>query len=36
MSDFYSVFWDYYVAIISIVSVLGCAVFLWMQSKRTV
>jgi cytochrome c oxidase cbb3-type subunit III len=36
MSDFYSVFWDYYVAIISIVSVIGCAVFLWMQSKRTV
>jgi cytochrome c oxidase cbb3-type subunit 3 len=36
MSDFYSVFWDYYVAIISIVSVLGCAVFLWMQSRRTV
>lgn len=36
MSDFYSVFWDYYIAIISIVSVLGCGVFLWMQSKRTV
>jgi cytochrome c oxidase cbb3-type subunit 3 len=36
MSDFYSVFWDYYVAIISIVSVLGCAVFLWLQTKRTV
>ncbi|MGB3429473.1 MAG: cytochrome-c oxidase, cbb3-type subunit III, partial [Burkholderiaceae bacterium] len=36
MSDFYSVFWDYYVAILSSVSVLGCAVFLWMQSKRTV
>jgi len=36
MSDFYSVFWDYYVAIISIVSVIGCAVFLWMQSKRTI
>ena len=36
MSDFYSIFWDYYVAIISIVSVLGCAVFLWMQGRRTV
>ena len=36
MSDFYSVFWDYYVAILAIVSVLGCAVFLWMQGKRKV
>ncbi|GMV58453.1 MAG: hypothetical protein AMXMBFR72_15600 [Betaproteobacteria bacterium] len=36
MSDFYSVFWDYYVAIITAVSVIGCGVFLWMQSKRTV
>ncbi|MGZ8981524.1 MAG: cytochrome-c oxidase, cbb3-type subunit III [Burkholderiaceae bacterium] len=36
MSDFYSVFWDYYVGIISMVSVIGCAVFLWMQSRRTV
>jgi cytochrome c oxidase cbb3-type subunit 3 len=33
MSDFNSGFWDYYVAIISIVSVVGCAVFLKMQSK---
>ncbi|MCK6430802.1 MAG: cytochrome C oxidase Cbb3, partial [Burkholderiaceae bacterium] len=36
MSDFSSVFWDYYVAIITAVSVIGCGVFLWMQSKRTV
>jgi cytochrome c oxidase cbb3-type subunit 3 len=36
MSDFTSVFWDYYVAILSIVSVVGCAVFLWLQSRRTV
>ena len=36
MSDFYSVFWDYYVAVISIVSVLGCAVFLWSQSRKTI
>ena len=35
-SGFYSAFWDYYVAIITIVSVLGCAVFLWSQSRRTV
>jgi cytochrome c oxidase cbb3-type subunit 3 len=35
-SQFYSAFWDYYIAIISIVSVVGCAVFLWMQSRRTV
>ena len=33
MSDFKSGFWDYYVAIISIVSILGCAVFLKMQSR---
>jgi len=36
MSDFYSVFWDYYVAIITVVSVIGCGVFLWVQSKRRV
>jgi cytochrome c oxidase cbb3-type subunit 3 len=36
MSDFYNVFWDYYVAIISIVSVIGCAVLLWKQSRSTV
>jgi cytochrome c oxidase cbb3-type subunit 3 len=36
MSDFYSVFWDYYVAIISAASVIGCAVFLKLQSRRRV
>jgi cytochrome c oxidase cbb3-type subunit 3 len=36
MSDFNNIFWDYYIAIISIVSVLACGVFLWMQSKRTI
>jgi cytochrome c oxidase cbb3-type subunit 3 len=36
MSDFYSVFWDYYVAIISVASVIGCAVFLKVQSRRRV
>jgi cytochrome c oxidase cbb3-type subunit 3 len=33
MTDFTSIFWDYYIAIITLVSVIGCAVFLWMQSK---
>jgi cytochrome c oxidase cbb3-type subunit 3 len=36
MTDFTSIFWDYYVAIITLVSVLGCGVFLWSQSKRRV
>jgi cytochrome c oxidase cbb3-type subunit 3 len=36
MSDFSSIFWDYYVAIIAFVSVVGCAVFLKAQSKRRV
>jgi cytochrome c oxidase cbb3-type subunit 3 len=33
MSDFTSGFWDYYVAIISVVSVVGCAIFLRLQSN---
>ncbi len=36
MSDFTSVFWDYFIGIVTIVSVVGCAVFLWSQSKRHV
>ncbi len=36
MSDFYSGFWDYYVAILAIVSIVGCGVLLKMQSKRRV
>jgi cytochrome c oxidase cbb3-type subunit 3 len=36
MSDFTSVFWDYFIAIITMVSVIGCGVFLWSQSKRRV
>jgi cytochrome c oxidase cbb3-type subunit 3 len=36
MSDFYHAFWDYYVAILTIVSVVGCGVFLKSQSKRRV
>lgn len=36
MSDFYSAFWDYYVAILAVASILGCAVFLKLQSSRKV
>jgi cytochrome c oxidase cbb3-type subunit 3 len=36
MSDFYSSFWDYYVAIIVIVSIVGCGLFLFLQTKQTV
>ena len=36
MTDFTSIFWDYYVAIITAVSVIGCGVFLWSQSERRV
>jgi cytochrome c oxidase cbb3-type subunit III len=36
MSDFTSVFWDYFIALITVVSVIGCGVFLWSQSKRRV
>ena len=36
MSDFYSNFWDYYVGILSLLSIIGCAVFLKSQSKRRV
>ncbi len=32
MSDFVSGFWHWYVAVISVVSILGCGVLLWMQS----
>jgi hypothetical protein len=33
MSDFVSGFWSVYVALITLVSVVGCGVFLWMQGK---
>lgn len=33
MSDALSPFWDYYVAIIAVASVLGCAIFLALQSR---
>jgi cytochrome c oxidase cbb3-type subunit 3 len=36
MSDFTSVFWDYFIAVITVVSVIGCGVFLCSQSKRRV
>jgi cytochrome c oxidase cbb3-type subunit 3 len=36
MSDFYSAFWDYYVAVIVIVSIVGCGLFLFLQSRQTV
>jgi cytochrome c oxidase cbb3-type subunit 3 len=36
MSDFYSSFWDWYIAIITLVSVVGCAIFLKSQSKSRV
>lgn len=32
MSDFISNFWHWYVAVLSLVSILGCGVLLWMQS----
>lgn len=34
MSQFVSVFWDGYIAVISLVSIIACAVFLKMQSVR--
>ena len=36
MSDFASGFWEYYVGIITVVSVLACAVLLWSMSARRV
>ena len=33
MSDFTSNFWHWYIAVISLVSILGCGVLLWGQSK---
>ena len=34
MSQFTSDFWDVYIGLISVASILACAVFLWMQSVR--
>jgi len=36
MSDFASSFWDYYVGIITVVSIIACAVLLWSMSTRRV
>jgi len=36
MSEFTSAFWDYYVGVISLVSMIACAVFLKMQSSAKV
>jgi cytochrome c oxidase cbb3-type subunit 3 len=35
MSDFVSGFWNIYVMAILLVSILGCGIFLWMQSSAT-
>jgi cytochrome c oxidase cbb3-type subunit 3 len=36
MSDFTSGFWGVYITLLTIVSILACAVFLWSQGKRKV
>ncbi len=36
MSEFTSGFWSVYIALLTIVSILACAVLLWMQGKRKV
>ncbi len=36
MSDFATLFWDYYVAILTVISVIGCGVLLKMQSTHRV
>jgi cytochrome c oxidase cbb3-type subunit 3 len=36
MSDFATLFWDYYIAVLTVVSVVGCAVFLKLQSTYRV
>jgi cytochrome c oxidase cbb3-type subunit 3 len=36
MSDFTSRFWEIYIAALTVVSILGCAVLLWMQTTKRV
>jgi cytochrome c oxidase cbb3-type subunit 3 len=36
MSDFNNSFWSYYVAIITVVSILACVILLWVTSKKKV
>ncbi|MFZ3037843.1 MAG: cytochrome-c oxidase, cbb3-type subunit III [Rugosibacter sp.] len=33
MSDFFSGFWSIYITVVTLVSILGCAVLLWLQSS---
>ena len=33
MSDFVSDFWHWFIAAVSLVSIVGCGVFLWVQSR---
>ena len=33
MSDFFSSFWSIYITVVSLVSIIGCAVLLWLQSS---
>ncbi|HEX7641576.1 MAG TPA: cytochrome-c oxidase, cbb3-type subunit III [Burkholderiaceae bacterium] len=36
MADFTNGFWDIYIAVLTLVGILGCAVLLWSQSKQKV
>ena len=36
MADFTSEFWHYFIAIVSLLSMAGCGVFLWMQSTKKI
>ncbi|WP_020653128.1 cytochrome-c oxidase, cbb3-type subunit III [Massilia niastensis] len=36
MADFFNGFWHYYIAVITILSILGCGILLWSQSKHRV
>ncbi|OON62421.1 cytochrome-c oxidase, cbb3-type subunit III [Massilia sp. KIM] len=36
MSDFFNVFWHYYIAVITVLSILGCGILLWSQSAHKV
>jgi cytochrome c oxidase cbb3-type subunit 3 len=36
MNDFINIFWPYFIAVITIVGIIGCAVLLWRAGKKTV
>jgi cytochrome c oxidase cbb3-type subunit 3 len=36
MADFTNGFWDYYIAVITLLSIAGCGLLLWSQSKHRV